>query len=687
MKQKDVLIILIAGVILSFSGCMAIKGRFSKGHDYIQSANSLWSEGKTLEALIKASEGILIDPDFIQGKNFFYEKFDEGIGNMQKRIAELGTPTKSEAAEELSKIYDNLVALYTNMAKVKLPIEHPKGKWSWTTNIIDYTPQQVKARQLAFSLLMKEGREFVSGENIPSAENRFKNAINNYLVNPEQKDSVSTKVADELCTFAKALSQSTVIEKAIIANSAYSSALKFVKQHPVALAGVTQTAQHISKLYVLQGQSLIKKTDVESWISSLESFKSALKWDKGNEQATKLQTETTQRIAEYYYQAGLKAENAKKYDEAIASYQEVRKWISNYKDSMSRIYTLKLNGKMEEMAKNLNVTRAEFGKLQARVNSTSSVVDKSVDIMGKITYISDNTRSLNETMKTTSSTLKLFTVIPTVGTVTGMLARSIDLVQDPVGAVANKFTALEQPVIAPTKQVVEKTQGVVNKTKEVMGKTEGVIVSVEQFTLRYKDCIAKVAEEKNFQEAEKAVDEINKGLSSTNKTLAEINGSFEKVENETKKIGQLADPVTKITKGLNDVKKVVDKIQPIVDELNGALNHKFTLNLLVKKFTFSVRQILDGLPDEVKAIMGKFSDLAMGVLKPVLNKFNIDIPTIPGLDTLSKALDSMKGYYDAINNEYNKLSKTVGDYANFQNQVDSNLKKVEASLGCQAQVN
>ncbi|MDX9846102.1 MAG: hypothetical protein RBT74_03885 [Tenuifilaceae bacterium] len=681
------LFILFLGAALTLSSCLAIKGRFSKGHDFIQKANSLWDDGKHLEALIEASEGVLIDPNFIQGKNFFYEKFDEGMTIIQARLAELGTPSKSELAEEMSKTYDNLVKLYSNLGQVKLPIEHPKGKWSWTTKIIDYSGQQAQARDMAFSMLMKEGRELLGSENIGDAQGKFKNAINNYLIGSEQKDSVNSQVANELCALAKKYSQSPIIDKAIVSHTAYVSALQFVKTLPEALEGKQKVAQHISNLYVKQGQDLVKKSDVESWISSIESFKEALKWNKENEEAKKLLAGTTERIAEFYYQAGLKAENAKKYDEAIASYQEVRKWIPNYKDSMPKIYTLRMNGKMEEMAKNLHTTRSEFGKLQGRVNTTSGVVDKSVDVMGKITYISSNTQSLNETMKTTSRTLKLFTVIPTVGTVTGMLARSIDLVQEPVGKVATKFTAIEQPVITPTKQVVEKTQGVVNKTKEVMASTETVLKTTEQYTLRYKECVAQVVEEKKFQEAETAVDEINKGLVNTNKALTEINSSFEKVEGEAKKISHLADPVNKVTNGLKDVKKVVDKIQPIIDELNGALDHKFTLNLLVKKFTFSVRQILDGLPSEVKAIMGKFSDLAMGVLKPVLNKFNIDIPSIPGLDTLSKALDSMKGYYDNINAEYGKLSKTVNEYSSYQNHINNNLKKLETALGCPVQGN
>lgn len=679
---KNTLIILFLGVSLTFTGCLALKGKFSKGDTFIKKAKSLWSDGKHLEALIQASEGVLVDPVFIQGKNFFNERFDEGILSVQKRLTELGSPVKSADAEEMFYIYDNLVTLYTNMGKIKLPIEHPKGKWSWTTEIIDYSSQQYQARELAFTLLMKEGREFVASEKIPDAEGRFSNAIQNYLLTAVQKDSVNSKVANELCEFAGKYSTSTIIEKATLSHLTYTTALKFVRGHEAATAGITQTTIHISNLYLKEGQYLTKKSDIQSWISSIESFKTALKWNKGNEDAQKCLDQTTERIAEYYYQAGLKAENAKKYDDAIASYQEVRKWIIDYKDSMHRIYTLKISGKVEEMAKNLNTTRTEYNKLQGRVNSTSVVVDQSVDIMGKITYISDKTRTLNEVMKNTSMTLKVFTVIPTVGTVTGMLARSIDLVQNPVGAVATKFTAIEQPVIAPTKAIVEKTKTVVDKTKSVMGTTEKVLKTTETFAHKYKECIAKVAEEKKFQEAEKAIDEINKGLVNTNNALAQINGGFEKVENEAKHIGQLAEPVKQITKGLEDVNKVVDKIKPIVDGLNSALDEKFTINLLVKKFTFSVKDILTGLPSEVKAIMGKFSDLAMGVLKPILNQFNIDIPSIPGLDKLSNELDKMKDYYDRINAEYSILSKTVNDYSNYQNLINANLKKVETSLGC-----
>ena len=179
--------------------------------------------------------------------------------------------------------------------------------------------------------------------------------------------------------------------------------------------------------------------------------------------------------AEYYYQEGVKVQNSNDLSKAIAMYEESRKWIPDYKDCMSRIYTLRIGGKIDELAKNLAVTQTEFEKMQNRVNSVSPAVDKSVDIMDKVTYVSDKTRDLNEVMKSTSTTLKVFKIIPTVGTATGILARSIDLGQEPVGKVAQKFSMIEQPIITPTKNVVGKAKGVVDNVKGKMETTTNVL--------------------------------------------------------------------------------------------------------------------------------------------------------------------------------------------------------------------
>lgn len=682
MKKKHLIPISII-FCFTLSGCLAFKGMFSDGQEDLKKANDLWQNGQQLAALVHGTQSVITDPEFIQGKNFLRDFFDQGINSSKNRLAELGTPQNAENAEEQFKIYDNLVKVYANLSKIKLPLSHPKGKWSWTTDIVDYTAQLQNSKELAFTLLMKEARASVKAKDIAEAQKKFHNAIDNYLTNGQQQDSTKKVVFDELCTFGESFSSTKNIDDAKVGHAAFVSALTFIKSDPKAQDGVQKMAEHISILYATQGKQLASKGGVENLIASIESFKNALKWDKANIDAQNSIATVTEKIAEYYYQEGVKAQNSNDLSKAIAMYEESRKWIPDYKDCMSRIYTLRIGGKIDELAKNLAVTQTEFEKMQNRVNSVSPAVDKSVEIMDKVTYVSDKTRDLNEVMKNTSTTLKVFKVIPTVGTATGILARSIDLGQEPVGKVAQKFSMIEQPIITPTKNVVGKAKGIVDNVKGKMESTTNVLKTTREYSLKLKDCIAHVTEERNFKEAEIALDEINKGLVKTNEKLIEINSGFAKIENETKKIAQFSGPVEKVSKGLHEVDKVVSKIKPVIDELNDALRKQFTLNLLVKKYTFSVEKILTGMPDEVKAIMDKFSDLAMGVVKPILKKFDINIPTIPGIEQISNELDKLKDYYNALNVEVDRMQNQVAEYTNYQQQISNNITKLENAVGCQ----
>ena len=681
--RKPILGVVVLVVGLLFTGCLSFKGLFSEGQADIQKANELWGKGQQLEALIHATQAVITDPVFIQGKSYLNDYFNQGIATATQRLSEIEKPKNSQEAEEKYQKYDQLVKIYDNLKKIKLPLEHPKGKWSWTTEILDYVPQRDAAYAEAFVILMEEGRGFVKSENVPDAENRFMNAANNY--SGGAKDSVKQVIATELCQAAAPLSKSTDVDKAIIGHAMYKSALRFVSSMTEALEGAKQTAIYISNLYLKKGKETEAKGKVEDFIAALPIYKQAVQWNADNSEANECITKVTERIAEYYYQQGLKAQKAKDHTKAISMFEETRKWIDDYKDAMPRIYNIRIGVKIEELAANLAVTQAEYGKIKGRVDAVSANVDKCDDIMNKITYISDKTRSINETMKHTSQTLKVFNVIPTVGTVTGILARSVDMVQEPVGKVATKFTALEQPVITPTKTVVSNTKAVVDNVKGKMETTGNVLNVTREYSLKLKDCIASVTVENNFKEAETALDEVNKGLKNTNSALKEINSGFAKIDNEAKKLGKIAGPVQKVTDGVHEVDKVMQKIQPIVNELNGVLDKKFTLNLLVKKFTFSVKEILTGLPSEVKAIMGKFSDLAMGVVKPILKKFDIKVPSIPGLSELQAELDNLKNSYDVFKGELNGLEQSAKDFVKHQELISKNLKKIESSTGCQIQ--
>jgi tetratricopeptide (TPR) repeat protein len=488
MKKKSVIYFGIA-LSLIIAGCSGVKGLFSKGQDELKLANQAWEKGDHLQSLVHATQSIIVDPEFFQGKTFLNERFNSTLEKTQQRLSEVQNPSNSQVAEEQYAILTKLVLIYNNLKEIKLPLSHPKGKWSWTTEIVDYSSKREQARIQAFDLLMKEGREFVSKNRVKEAEAALMNAVLNYTVDENEKNSYKRVVAGELCSRANSVMRTQVIEEAIIAHEFFKSARKFVSDYAEAKEGESKSATYVSELYIQQGKQIENTKDIEKVITAVESYKNAIKWDGKNQNANDALKAVTERIAEYYYQEGSKAEKAKDYTNAIAQFENVRKWIPDYKDAMSRIYNIRIGGKIEEFAKNVAANRAEFNKLQTRTTSVSSVVDKSAEVMDKVTYVSDKSRSINETMKKTSSTLKLFSIIPVVGSTTNILAKTIDVAQDPIGVVATKFDKLEAPVVTPTKNVVTGTKSVVDNVKGKMGTTDNILKVTEDYSLRMKDRI------------------------------------------------------------------------------------------------------------------------------------------------------------------------------------------------------
>ena len=600
--------------------------------------------------------------------------------NTNDKLNVIGTqPTKSEQAEQMYSIYNQLVAIYANLKQIKLPLQAPKNKWSWTTEMIDYSSQKEAARNFAYNLLMKEGRDYVKAFDVVNAENRLMNAINNYTPDAEQQKSIRRIVAGELCEAAATLMKSQNIDQVINANSFYKSALRFSSDYQLATTGVKESAQYISTLYVNQGKQIEKSTEIDKVITAVDSYKNALKWDSQNAGAQLALKTVVERIAEFYYQAGLKAEKAKANTEAIAMYEKVRTWIPDYKDSMSRIYNIRIGGKLELLAKNVTDNRTTFNKFNTRVQTVSKVVDSSDDVMNKVTYVSDKSRSINQTMKSTSATLKAFSIIPVVGTTTNILAKSIDIAQDPIGITANKFDAIEKPVITPTKTVVGKTKSVVDNLKSKMNTTDVSLKTTADYSLRLKDCISKMTEEVKFQEAEKAIDEINKGLVSSNTVMQKMDKNLSSAEAETKKIANISGTISKVSNGFESVSKAVSKVEPVVNELNGVLDKSFS----VAGYSFSARKILNGVSGPMKWIMDKLSDLVMSALKPVLKKFDINIPSVPGLSDLNASLDKLKGNYDVLNAQVDEFAKSATEFVDYQKVIDTNLAKLEKSVGCE----
>ena len=69
-------------------------------------------------------------------------------------------------------------------------------------------------------------------------------------------------------------------------------------------------------------------------------------------------------IAEIYYTKANKMLKSSKANKQliIETYRLAQKWVPNYKDSMYKIYSIKVSGELKELRKNLAYTKKEYKK-------------------------------------------------------------------------------------------------------------------------------------------------------------------------------------------------------------------------------------------------------------------------------------------------------------------------------------
>ena len=281
-------------------------------------------------------------------------------------------------------------------------------------------------------------------------------------------------------------------------------------------------------------------------------------------------------------------------------------------------------------------------------------------------------------MKTIATTLKTFSPIPTVGTVTNITGRLVEKSRKPVHNMVLKFNKIEKPIIDPTKASVAKVKGVVDRIKGMMTTTGDVIEKTEVAVAEIDSCIVALKAEKQFMKVEKAVKQMNKGVKGTAKELANINRTLDSFEYTVKQIARIASPVNKIKNGINKVKPALDKIGNIASKIDKALSKKITIGKWKFKKTFSVKGALKAAKP--------FQILADKILKPILKRIKIPVPKIPGVQDLKNKVASVEQKYRSVIEKANKIKQTYSKYTNYETILKNNLNKFIETTGCGTKV-
>ncbi len=685
------------------------------------SAKALKKQGKLVESIEKATAAIVVQKDYDNAKKFVYKNWEKSIPPTLDELKRIENTTDIHKADRKVYLYDQLVKVYSNLSQIDLPLQHPKGKWTWTTPMKNYKPQLKKAKNYAFKLYFKTASEYVDKTDLKGSYSLFNTALDDYTPS-EKKNEVKTDITKVYNAFGDKYQASSIIKEAIKSYRAYNYSLKFVSNQANIVAKRDAVGKRVSnlfldrsvamshsnivdtlkaalktcdkalswnsrnkeakelkktiklgihKIYFIQAEQQEKINTIESLEESIKYYKLAMKWKSGDQLSRDRVAANKLKIAEKFYQQGLalEKEDAGK-EEIIANYKNALRWAPNYKDTKKRIHIVGIIDEIKKLEVNVNTTYTENERTRKNVSSTAAMLKKADEGLNKVTYVSDKFRSLHGSIKTVVTTCQALTGIPVIGTIASTAKTTLGVARKPIDKIVLVFGRIEKPVITPSKEIVSKSKNLVDSVNLKMEKVSHSLEITQKSIKKIRVCMQDMEVIEDIKLVEKDIKNVNKNLVKFNNEFVKINNSLDGIKAVAKTFNSYISPINKIERGINKFKGPI--------KILGSATHEIKKVLKTKIMGYSVEEILHAATGALSYLL----DEAMKPLKPYLNKLGQQIPPIPGIDAFTKNVEGLKGEYGKLNKEYNKAMSSYNKLTSYEREIKKSYNNIVSKTGC-----
>lgn len=326
----------------------------------------------------------------------------------------------------------------------------------------------------------------------------------------------------------------------------------------------------------------------------------------------------------------------------------------------------------------LEDTQEDVSELRPYVVDLDGALKDAVDAMAKVKEVSDNLSKLDDTLGTISLVLTALSPLPVVGQPASVTKKPVDVLKKgvhPVRTKANQFEKKVKPVREKTEKVQEQTAKAIEKLdqlKKAAGQFEHTLETTYS-CLRKKNFTALIDKSDKFSSGVRPeVVALNKALTSTTnlaksieKKLSDVKKTCDDLVAIGKPIDDVMDKLSGLTKALKPIEDALkQKISvPYSVRIKGKWWQPWKWKLKTQNFSFSVKQVLDGINTGIGAVNDALETAAKAVLKKL--KINLPkIPSIPGLDKLDDKIDNVLGFIGQLSSDLSDLGddiKSLGD--------------------------
>ncbi len=319
----------------------------------------------------------------------------------------------------------------------------------------------------------------------------------------------------------------------------------------------------------------------------------------------------------------------------------------------------------QQLIDNIDATYQKVLSVEGKTMQVNDKVKDANSTIGTAYSLTNNFAKLNDDVNSTHAAISAFTNIPVIGTAVTVLSTSLNLAKKQLNGANTALSAIKGPVInqanvnifSSKKSMVGFTSSI-NKLKSDLFALKGKLIQSQN----------KTGSDALFAQLNSKLTEISAALDNADKNLVEM-------EKTSKSVDKLKGPVSKVDGGVKNFEKAFRQTDKVADEINDVLGKRFKKEVMKVKINISLRDVLEG--GKVGKVFKKYaSDWAEKLMKPIINKLNIKIPTVPGVDEFKNGLNETADLTKKMKQNSDELELLIQQF----NKSNSEIKIAGGTL-------
>ena len=337
--------------------------------------------------------------------------------------------------------------------------------------------------------------------------------------------------------------------------------------------------------------------------------------------------------------------------------------------------TTRVRQQLTDIQNSINSIASKASRAEKAVESARKEAQRVASLISTIRRLDDKVGRIYSQLKTLVRIPQLRLLKP--------LVENLSHVRKQVHNVRKKADQVNrdylQPLISKLKSAEKKMEGKVKEIRNAANQTAQANRKLGEFTSyvagRGYKRIEVQAVEALARPVGSSVNQARQSISQLDRELGNLESGFNSLTRQLSGLNKAKSAVTKLDNSLKKADKVAG-------DINKVLSKAITINLGFKKFTFTVRKVIESPGKVVDVALKPLQKLASKVLAPVMKKVKIKINVPREITAMTKQMDQLRSMASNINGSISKIQRATQKKIsqNFTNQLQKINSKTTSSL-------